>query len=125
METLFVSSTFQDMMFERDAIRDLVLPRLNAEAQKYGQSVAICDLRWGINTQDLDDELANRKILEICLDEIAQSASPMIVILGERYGWMPPVELIRSAAAQRKLDLDDLQISVKIGRATSELQSPS
>ncbi len=112
METLFVSSTFQDMMFERDAIRDLVLPRLNAEAQKYGQSVAICDLRWGINTQDLDDELANRKILEICLDEIAQSASPMIVILGERYGWMPPVELIRSAAAQRKLDLDDLQISV-------------
>ena len=55
MKTLFVSSTFQDMQSERDAIRDIVLPRLNAEAQKYGQSVAACDLRWGINTQNLEE----------------------------------------------------------------------
>ena len=46
MKTLFVSSTFQDMQSERDAIRDIVLPRLNAEAQKYGQSVAPA-ASWG------------------------------------------------------------------------------
>lgn len=112
METLFVSSTFRDLLFERDAIRDIVLPRLNEEAQKYGQSVAVCDLRWGINTQDLDSETANRRVLDICLDEIAQSASPMIVILGERYGWIPPVELIRSAAERNRLRLNDLSLSV-------------
>ena len=103
MKTLFVSSTFQDMQSERDAIRDIVLPRLNAEAQKYGQSVAVCDLRWGINTQNLEEASANRRVLDICLDEIDRSTSPMIVILGDRYGWIPPEDLIRSAAGQRRL----------------------
>lgn len=45
MDLLFVSSTFQDMQYERDAIRDLVMPRLNKEAHEYGQSVSVCDLR--------------------------------------------------------------------------------
>ena len=84
MDTIFISSTFQDMQFERDAIQSIVLPRLNATAHEYGQSVSFCDLRWGINTKEMDEENMNRKVLEVCLDEIDRSNPPMVVILGER-----------------------------------------
>ena len=100
MDLLFVSSTFQDMQYERDAIRDLVMPRLNKEAHEYGQSVSVCDLRWGINTAKLDADTAALKVLDVCLDEIENSKPPMIVILGERYGWIPPDGLINSVAGR-------------------------
>lgn len=45
MKTIFVSSTFKDMHFERDAIQEQVLPEVNHEAAKYGQRVSFCDLR--------------------------------------------------------------------------------
>lgn len=111
MDMLFISSTFQDMQYERDAIRNLVMPRLNKEAQKYGQTISVCDLRWGINTAELDSNTAALKVLDVCLDEIENSESPMIVILGERYGWIPPKNLIASVAEKKKLQLEDLQLS--------------
>ena len=40
MKTIFVSSTFQDMHYERDIIHDRVTPALNAVARQYGESVA-------------------------------------------------------------------------------------
>ncbi len=111
MDLLFVSSTFQDMQYERDAIRDLVMPRLNKEAHEYGQSVSVCDLRWGINTAKLDADTAALKVLDVCLDEIENSKPPMIVILGERYGWIPPDGLINSVAGRKELQLEDGQLS--------------
>ena len=42
MKTIFVSSTFKDMHFERDAIQEIALPALRAEAMKYGESVSFC-----------------------------------------------------------------------------------
>lgn len=121
MKTIFVSSTFKDMHFERDAIQEIVLPALRAEAMKYGESVSFCDLRWGINTGDLDSEQGSRKVLDVCLDEIDRCKPPMVVILGDRYGWIPSEELTTSAADRKNLDkvqlkrdmeLEDLQISV-------------
>lgn len=47
MKTIFLSSTFQDMHYERDVIHDRVTPALNRLARQYGESVAFCDLRWG------------------------------------------------------------------------------
>ncbi len=111
MGMLFISSTFQDMQYERDAIRDLVMPHLNMEAHAYGQSVSVCDLRWGINTADLDSEMAALKVLDVCLDEIDRSDPPMIVILGERYGWIPPGNLIGTVAKRKDFQLEDFQLS--------------
>jgi hypothetical protein len=82
MKTIFVSSTFKDMHFERDAIQEIALPALRAEAMKYGESVSFCDLRWGINTGDLDSEEGSRKVLDVCLDEIDRCKPPMVVNLG-------------------------------------------
>ena len=43
MKTIFVSSTFKDMHFERDAIQEITLPALKSEAIKYGENVSFLD----------------------------------------------------------------------------------
>ena len=112
MKTVFVSSTFRDMHFERDAIRDITAPVLNEEARKHHDEFDFCDLRWGINTGDLDTDEGSRKVLDVCLDEIDRCKPPMVVLLGYRYGWIPDSELIRTAAERKHLELDDLERSV-------------
>ncbi len=112
MKTIFVSSTFKDMHFERDAIQEITLPRLRAKARPHGESISFCDLRWGINTGDLDSDAGSRKVLDVCLDEIDRCQPPMVVILGDRYGWIPSEELTGNAARRKAVQLDDLRISV-------------
>ena len=85
---------------------------LKSEAIKYGESISFCDLRWGINTGDLDSEEGARKVLDVCLDEIDRCKPPMVVILGDRYGWIPSETLTKSAADRKQIELEDLQISV-------------
>ena len=112
MDTIFVSSTFKDMYFERDALQEIVLPKLDNEANAFGRSVSFCDLRWGIDTADLEGENTNRKVLDICLDEIDRSSPPMVVLVGERYGWIPPKGLLQNIAEERRISLQDLSMSV-------------
>lgn len=112
MQTLFVSSTFKDMHYERDAIRDMALPKINTEAKPYGQEVSVCDLRWGINTLDLDGDEGSKKVLDVCLDQIDRCSPPMIVLLGNRYGYIPDNSIIRNAARIKQLELEQLEISV-------------
>ena len=113
MKTFFVSSTFRDMHFERDTIHKRVAPMINELSRQFGETVEFCDLRWGVNTGDLDSDEGNRKVLSVCLDEIDRCQPYMIVILGERYGWIPDQALMREAAAQRHMtQIDCLNTSV-------------
>ncbi len=113
MKTIFISSTFKDMHFERDIIHEKVMPELNEYAARYGESVSFCDLRWGVNTGDLENEEGSKKVLAVCLDEIDRCRPYMIVILGERYGWIPEEELIADAVqSKRDFALDELEKSV-------------
>lgn len=112
MKTVFVSSTFKDMHFERDAIQDITLPRLNNDAAKYSQRVSFCDLRWGVNTTNLDSDEGSKKVLDVCLDEIDRCKPLMVVILGDRYGWIPDERLITTAAERKSVKLEDYQTSV-------------
>lgn len=109
--TIFVSSTFRDMLSERDVLRSYVQPKLNHAAAQYGQSVSFCDLRWGVSTDALDEAEAARKVLEVCLDEIDRSNPPMLVMLGDRYGWVPPEALIARVAGEKGFSPDDPNIS--------------
>ena len=111
MATIFVSSTFKDMQHERDALRDLALPRLNRQARAYGLYYEFCDLRWGVNTSNMSEEEASRKVIDVCLNEIDRSEEPMIVLIGERYGWIPDGQLIANISADRDMALTDLEIS--------------
>ena len=111
MRTVFVSSTFKDMQAERDAIRDKVASMVEAEARKHGDHIEFCDLRWGIDTSKLDSEESSRKVLDVCLTEIDRSQPPMIVILGDRYGWIPEEDLIRRTAEMHGMQIDDARVS--------------
>lgn len=113
MKTIFISSTFKDMQFERDILNRKVLPKINDEANKYYESVSLCDLRWGINTNAMDDVSSNKKILDSCLFEIDNCRPYMICFLGERYGWIPGEELIKYTVENHSLlDLENYDISV-------------
>ncbi len=112
MKTIFVSSTFKDMQLERDALQEFALPNINLLARKYGDNVAFCDLRWGVNTENLTEEEGNNKVLNVCLDVIDRCEPIMIVILGERYGWQPGGEKILQASQRKRMQLDDYEISV-------------
>lgn len=113
MKTIFISSTFKDMQNERDILNRRMLPKINEIASKYNDSILLSDLRWGINTNEMDEESSNKKILEACLSEIDSCRPYMIVFLGERYGWMPGVDLMKDTIESHSLlELDDYNISV-------------
>ena len=112
MKTIFISSTFNDMQYERDAIREISMPIINTHAKRYGESVSFCDLRWGVNTTDLECDIGSKKVLDVCLNEIDRCRPYMVVILGERYGWIPDSKIIGTIATQKKFELQDLEMSV-------------
>jgi tetratricopeptide (TPR) repeat protein len=111
-KSIFVSSTFRDMQFERDMIASKVLPELREFAAQYGASISFTDLRWGVNTGELDEIESARKVLSVCLDEIDASKPYMLVLLGDRYGWIPDAVLLEKAAADKGYAPGELQKSV-------------
>jgi hypothetical protein len=88
---LFVSSTFQDLRAERNALHTHVFPRLRELCRRHGCRFQAIDLRWGVS------ELAalDQQTMIICLREIERChrVTPrpnFLVLLGDRYGWLPP-----------------------------------
>jgi Cdc6-like AAA superfamily ATPase len=87
---VFVSSTFDDLKAERNALQEKVFPRLKALCNDHGTRFQAIDLRWGVSEEAGRDQ----QTVAICLDEVkrCQKASPkpnFIVLLGDRYGWCP------------------------------------
>lgn len=87
--SIFISSTFNDMQSERDYIRKFIIPRLNEELYKYQINVQVTDLRWGINTHEVNEAERESKVLHVCIDSIKNTRPYFIALLGERYGWTP------------------------------------
>jgi len=80
---VFVSSTFNDFINERNALQENVFPKLEKLCKKEGFSFQAVDLRWGVSKQ----AAINQETMKICLDEIkrSQEVSPkpnFIVLLG-------------------------------------------
>ncbi len=95
--TLFLSSTFADMQTERDIIRERITPELADFMRKAGANVEFIDLRWGIDTGGESEQAASEKIIFTCFDEIKRTEPYFVVLLGERYGWIPPSEEVIAA----------------------------
>lgn len=113
MIRFFVSSTFVDMNNERDTLQQIVFPEINKIAKNYGETVSFCDLRWGVDTSELESDDGSKKVLSTCLDEIDDCSPYMIVLLGERYGWIPDQKIISNATKTKEnFLLDDLEKSV-------------
>lgn len=86
---VFLSSTFKDMDAERDLIMNRVAPMLQEHLAQEGMSVQFIDLRWGVNTQDADEDERENTVLRECINEIRESRPFFIGLLGGRYGWIP------------------------------------
>ena len=82
---IFVSSTFSDLVAERNALQEHVFPRLRDLCQQHGARFQAIDLRWGVS----EEAGLDQQTMKICLGEIArcQKVSPrpnFIVLLGDR-----------------------------------------
>lgn len=87
---VFVSSTFSDLKAERDALQEKVFPELREYCQQRGARFQAIDLRWGVSQEAALDQ----QTMNICFQELkrCQELSPkpnFIVLLGQRYGWVP------------------------------------
>ena len=101
MKSVFISSTFKDMQAERDLLHEKIFPRLRRMAAEYGEDVQELDLRWGVDTADMTEEESGHMVLKVCIDAIDRCVPYIIVLLGERYGWIPGDEIVASANDMR------------------------
>ncbi len=90
----FVSSTFADMKKERNLLQE-VIDKLSIEYSLKGWQIEAVDLRWGIS----EEAGLENKTMQICKTELerCQELSPkpnFIVLLGNRYGWIPLPETV-------------------------------
>ena len=85
---IFISSTFSDMMQEREYLMKIIFPELRKRCKVRFLEITEVDLRWGIPETDSKEG----KVIEICLNEIDKSRPYFIGILGNRYGWIPEAE---------------------------------
>ena len=94
---IFVSSTFSDFIRERNALQRVVFPRLREYCRQSGAKFPgmeprfqAIDLRWGVAREAALDQ----QTMDICIQELqrCQELSPrpnFIVLMGNRYGWIP------------------------------------
>ena len=87
---VFISSTFEDMKIERNALQKAVFPQLREYCRQRNARFQAVDLRWGVSEESSYDQ----QTMPICLGELerCQKISPrpnFIVLLGNRYGWVP------------------------------------
>lgn len=94
---LFVSSTFSDMQRERALLQEVVFPRVRALCESRASQFQPVDLRWGVSEEAALDQQA----MAICLGELrrCQQLTPkpnLLMLLGDRYGWVPlPTDIPR------------------------------
>ncbi len=85
---VFVSSTFRDLMAERDHLVKKVFPEFRKLCQSRGVEFTEIDLRWGVTQAQAE----RGEVISICLREIDHCRPYFIGIIGERYGWVPGPE---------------------------------
>ncbi len=95
---IFVSSTFSDLKAERNALQEKVFPELQKLCEANGCRFQAVDLRWGVS----EEAALDQQTMNICLTELkrCQVVSPrpnFIILLGDRYGWIPLPPQIEAA----------------------------
>ncbi len=95
---VFLTSTFRDMHAERDYLRTHIFPKLEERLRQRRHHLEPIDLRWGVETVTVDEQHSKEVlVLQVCLNEITRSRPFLIALVGDRYGWIPPVERMQAA----------------------------
>jgi tetratricopeptide (TPR) repeat protein len=118
---IFISSTFRDMMAERDHLLHKVFPELRRYCAERDVTLFELDLRWGIS----EEESKQGKVVDICLKEIQNTTPFFIGLLGERYGWAPsPKEVHKNIKAYKPVfeNHPRVQDDLKHGTSITEIE---
>lgn len=91
---IFISSTFSDLIEERNILQNEVFPEIKSFCNSYGYGFEPIDLRWGVSSEAGIDH----KTMEICINEVEKVFNypkpNFLIMLGNRYGWIPiPTEI--------------------------------
>lgn len=86
---VFISSTFRDFHAERDLLNGPVREQLDEYLAELGCRCQFIDLRWGVDTTDDRADEAERRVLDVCLNEINRSRPLFLGLVGHRYGMVP------------------------------------
>ncbi|KAF8561060.1 hypothetical protein P879_10343, partial [Paragonimus westermani] len=112
---VFISSTFRDMHAERDLICGTILPSLRAyAARELRVHVNEVDLRWGVPEPVTRSPLA----LQMCLEQAANT-DILVLLVGNRYGWVPKRGQINSLPTPVLNHLNKFYIS---GMSVTEME---
>lgn len=102
---IFISSTFRDMMEERDALMTHTWPELRRFCRERQVELVEVDLRWGI----AEEQSTRKETLKLCLDEIRACRPFFIGLLGERYGWIPSDDAYTADLKEEQTWLKDIK----------------
>jgi hypothetical protein len=114
---IFISSTFIDMSVERTLLQSKIVPEVKRYCNSKGWQFECIDLRWGVSQEAQE----SKKTIEICLNEIrhCRLVSPkpnFLILLGQRYGWVPDASYIP------KTEYEDMLHSVGHSISATELE---
>lgn len=84
---LFISSTFRDMQEEREHLVKKIFPEIRALCRARGITFTEIDLRWGVT----DEHVVLGQVVRACLEEIDKCRPYFFGLVGDRYGWSPPL----------------------------------
>ena len=98
---VFVSGTFRDMHEERDLLAARAFPELGEKLAVHYTILERVDLRVGVETRGLGDDHAKQElVLKVCLEDVRRCRPFLIVLFGDRYGWVPPPDRARAAVSE-------------------------
>ena len=101
------------MHAERDYLNRVVFAAIEERLRPLRRRLAPIDLRIGVETAGATTERERELlILRVCLDVIRTSRPFMLVLLGDRYGWVPDPDRIESAAAEAGFSPSSKNVSV-------------
>ncbi len=110
---VFISSTFRDMIEERDNLMTHTWPELRRICHERQVELVEVDLRWGI----AESQSTRKETLKLCLDEIRACRPFFIGLLGERYGWTPGEDAFTADLKEEQAWLKGLH-----GKSVTELE---
>lgn len=110
---VFISSTFKDMLAERDVLVSRTFPALRAKLRDRGIELCEIDLRWGIT----EEQAERGDTLPILFSEIDRCRPFFIGILGNRYGWIPSDDVLTGELMRAYPWLSEVR-----GRSVTEME---
>ncbi|MCX6876235.1 MAG: DUF4062 domain-containing protein [Verrucomicrobia bacterium] len=101
---VLISSTGKDLQSEHHWLNTRVLPRIREELAKRMPHLAAIGLQPAAETALAGtDEARGLRLLKGRLEEIKRSRPFLLVLLGDRYGWVPPAARLKAAAREQGL----------------------